>query len=334
MEKEEFLRLLSKKIADGLDREEQIAFDIYLNNNCRYAPVVEQLQDFFAYEDLNVVDKEQQGHFQKIRSRMGDVEDVKKPRYGVWRIAALAAAGLLLFFMWNYFSDSNMFGHDEVQTAYQEVQSVEKNYWLTLDDGTSVVLSRGAALRFNVGFGTVQRLASLKGSARFDVVKNADKPMHIDLGTWEAVVRGTLFDIQQNDLLDQKELTLYYGKVELVNKEDPTQVLSISPFQKVSWRAGTDRARDIKVDTLSPQELLAARRQYQDTLTFNKVPFMNLAVKLKERYKKDFVFENPEVAKRPYTGKISNIKLEELLHVMSTANPFEYEIKDSVVVIK
>ena len=334
MEKEEFLRLLSKKIADGLDREEQIAFDIYLNSNGKYTPVVEQLEDFIAYEDLSVVDREQELHFEKLSLLMDDVEGAKKSGFGIWMVAASAAACLLLFFMWNYFSDRSMSVDDEVQTAYQDVQSVDKNYWLTLDDGTSVVLSRGAELRYNVAFGSVQRLASLKGSARFDVVKNAEKPMHIDLGTWEAVVKGTLFDIEQDDFLDQKELTLYHGKVELVNKKDPSQILSILPFQKVSWRAGVSRTRDMQVDTLSPQERVAAQELFQDSLVFSKIAFKDLAVRFKERYKKDFVFENPEVAKRLYTGKILNIKLHELLHVMSTTNPFRYEIKDSVVIIK
>ncbi len=334
MEKEEFLRLLSKKVADGLDREEQIAFDIYLNSNNKYAPVVEQLEDFFAYEDLNIVDKEQELHFEKLSLRMGDAAGVKKSRFGIWRVAALAAACLLLFFMWNYFSDRSMPVGDEVQTVYQEVQSVDKNYWLTLDDGTSVVLSRGAALRYNLEFGAIQRLASLKGSARFDVMKNADKPMHIDLGTWEAVVKGTLFDIEQDDSLDQKELTLYHGKVELVNKKDPKQVLAILPFQKVSWREGISQIRDMQVDTLSQQERVAAQGLFQDSLVFSKIAFKDLAVRFKERYKKDFVFENPEVAKRLYTGKILNIKLQELLDVMSMTNPFRYEIKDSVVIIK
>lgn len=334
MEKEEFLRLLSKKVADGLDREEQIAFDIYLNNHSAYVPVTEQLQDFFKYEDLNVEDKEQELHFQKLSLRMDDVAHPKKRSFGIWRGAALVAACLLLFFLWNYLGDNNMFGQDEAKMAYEEVQSSEKNYWLALDDGTSVVLSRGASLRYNVAFGRDQRLASLKGSACFDVVKNVEKPMHIDLGTWEAVVKGTLFDIEQDDLLEQKELTLYHGKVELVNKNDPTQVLAILPFQKVSWRSDVSRTRDMQVDTLSPQERVAAQRLYQDSLVFSKIAFKDLAIRLKERYKKEFVFENPEVAKRLYTGKILPVKLQELLDVMSTTHPFGYEIKDSVVIIK
>jgi len=334
MEKEEFLILLSKKVADGLDREEQIAFDIYLSNHRGYVPVVEQLQDFFVYEDLNIADKEQELHFQKLSLRMGDVEPPKKARFGLWRATALVAACLLLFFVWNYWSDRGRSVNDPVQSAYQEVLSSDKNYWLTLDDGTSVILSRGAALRYNEAFGRVERMTSLKGSARFDVVKNAAKPMHIDLGTWEAVVKGTLFDIQQHDDSDQKELTLYHGKVELINKRDPAQVLSILPNQKVSWKAGASRTRDMRIDTLSPQELVAARRLYQDSLVFSKIAFKDLAIRLKERYRKEFVFENPEVAKRLYTGKISNVKLQELLRVMSIAYPFEYEIKDSVVIIK
>lgn len=334
MEKEEFLRLLSKKVADGLDREEQIAFDIYLSNHRGYVPVVEQLQDFFVYEDLNIADKEQELHFQKLSLRMGDVARPKKSRLVIWRATALVAACLLLFFVWNYWSDRGRSVDDPMQTVYQEVQSSEKNYWLTLDDGTSVILSRGAALRYNEAFGRVERMASLKGSARFDVVKNAVKPMHIDLGTWEAVVKGTLFDIQQNYVTDQKELTLYHGKVELINKKDPTQLLSILPNQKVSWKADASRTRDMQVDTLSPQELVAARQLYQDSLVFSKIAFKDLAIRLKERYRKEFVFENPEIANRLYTGKIWNIKLQELLHIMSTTNPFEYEIKDSVVIIK
>lgn len=334
MEKEEFLRLLSKKVADGLDREEQIAFDIYLNSHNAYVPVVEQLEDFFVYEEPNVTDKEQELHFQKLSLRLGEVAPPKKSRFGIWRATALVAACLSLFLLWNYLADKNSFGSDGEQVAYQEVLSSDKNYWLTLDDGTSVILSRGAALRYNEAFGRVERMVSLKGSARFDVVKNAAKPMHIDLGTWEAVVKGTLFDIQQHDDSDQKELTLYNGKVELINKKDPAQVLSILPNQKVSWKSGASRTRDIRVDTLSPQELVAARQLYQDSLVFSKIAFKDLAIRLKERYRKEFVFENPEVAKRLYTGKISNVKLQELLRVMSIAYPFEYEIKDSVVIIK
>lgn len=334
MEKEEFLRLLAKKVADGLDREEQIAFDIYLNSHSTYVPVVEQLEDFWAYENLQVADKEQELHFQKLNLRMDDIAYPQKRTFGIWRATAVVAACLLLFFLWNFLGDTNKLGQKEIQTTYQEVQSSEKNYWLTLDDGTSVVLSRGAALRYNVAFGREQRLASLKGNARFDVVKNPDKPMHIDLGTWEAVVRGTLFDIEQDDLLDRKELTLYHGKVELVSKNDPTQVLAILPFQKVSWKADISQISDMQVDTLSPQERVAAQRLYQDSLVFRKIAFKDLAIKLKERYKKEFVFENPEVAKRLYTGKILPVKLQELLDVMSTTHPFGYEIKDSVVIIK
>lgn len=334
MEKEEFLKLLSKKVSDGLDREEQIAFDIYLNSHSAYVPVVEQLEDFFANEDLSVQEKEQKLHLKKLIRLIGNAEREKKSRFGMRSFGYLVAACLLLFFLWNIFVDKSMLKEGNVQLAFQEVQSSEKNYWLTLDDGTSVVLSRGSTLRYNSEFGSVQRLASLNGSARFDVVKNAEKPMHIDLGEWEAVVKGTLFDIKQNESTGQKELTLYHGKVELINKKDITQILSILPYHKVTWRVGVNRTSDIRMGILSPKDRIAAQHLYQDSLVFSKITFKELAVILKQQYKKEFVFENTKVAKRQFSGKMSNLKLQELLHVLSVTNPFDFEIKDSVVIIK
>lgn len=333
MSKDDFLLLLSKKLTDRLDQQELLDYHIYLANHPEYQEIVTTLDDFFRAEQQPISDLEQELHLEKIYDRIGRPHRSKRGYKRVLQLTIGIAACLLLFFIWNNTRKQEL---DTIQPpiTFQEISSPKKNYLVALEDGTTVILDQDATLFFNTAFGSKSRLARLEGNAQFDVATDAEMPMRIDLKNWDIVVKGTSFNIFQDKTSGHYELQLFEGKVEIASKNNARPLLLVKPKHKVKWTATSTQPHDFHMSKMTDDELYTKQQQYRDSLIFKNVAFKDLAAKIKDRYKKTLIFKNQNIARKRYTGIISNIRLEELLYVLSIGNSFNYEIRDSIVIIK
>ncbi|GGH18789.1 FecR family protein [Sphingobacterium alkalisoli] len=337
MNKEDFLALLSKKISTGLDRQEQIDYDLYLHRHADYKPVADRLRAYVNQSD-SVVSQAQQANLQKIWMKLGESSLPQKKLIRktsiIGKIVRLGAvAALLLFVIWYSSKEEHNSTIVDV-TSFTEMASGKNKSLVSMVDGTIVTLDRNATLFVNTDFGQQQREAKLVGNARFDVVKNPDIPMRIHLNNWEVVVTGTSFDIIQDTLLDQNELTLFNGEVILKPADSSEKTLKILPNQKVTWKSENQHISDVKVSQLSEIERINNQNQFRDSIVFKNQRFIDLAKKIQEIYTVTIFFENKELQRKRFSGVLYKMSLEEFLDALKATYPFEYERQDSMVIIR
>ena len=100
---------------------------------------------------------------------------------------------------------------------------------IKLPDGTIVSLNVGSSLTYRNKFGEKIREVILEGEGLFDVVKNPDVPFKVYTGVSVITVTGTSFAIREEK--GGVKVSVLSGTVQLSNKDDQSNILSISANQ-------------------------------------------------------------------------------------------------------
>src|SRR3546814_4685339 len=82
------------------------------------------------------------------------------------------------------------------EPAFAEIRTEAERQFITLADGTFIVLNPSSTLRYNADFGTHNRTISLAGEAYFEVAKNAALPLVVHAGQLQVRVVGTTFQVR------------------------------------------------------------------------------------------------------------------------------------------
>jgi transmembrane sensor len=128
--------------------------------------------------------------------------------------------------------------------VWQELASADSSKKIILDDGSVVWLAPWSAVKVHTGFRNQRSTVLSKGTAFFNVAKDAQHPFTIDVNRQRVTVVGTAFTIRKLDSVDL-QLTVKEGKVALKNTGGD-QMLTMG--QQVS----TEKAITGMVQTIDP----------------------------------------------------------------------------------
>lgn len=119
-------------------------------------------------------------------------------------------------------------------------------YSVTLGDGSGVILGSNSRLEYPERFAeSGDRVAKLKGEARFTVAKDASRPFIVETGKLRTKVLGTVFDV--NAYTDRRmSVTLFEGKVMVSDEEN-----SVSKEMKPGQRAVISEAGKLVLESIS-----------------------------------------------------------------------------------
>lgn len=333
MEKDDFLKLFAKKLADGLTSTEQLDYNLYLATHQQDKDMARLLENFYLSTDVDgATDREKLADiWKKIDSKESTPSiATKKPYKKVIYLLGSVAAVLLALFLFgiSYFKDSNT-----TETLSQ--QSGDQRLFIVLADGTQVTLDKQATLTYNRNFGINNRDLQLEGTAFFDVAKDTLLPMRIAVGDWKVQVVGTSFTIKPTASDAASELFLYDGCVKLFDRRAPEQVYSVSPGQKANWISkSTADARQPVIHQVGLNELKASKSWVQDSIVFKNQKLKDLKTQIEQKYHVKIIFENKQLMEKRYSGSIKDLKIDALLNILKTSYPFEYEMRDSVIVLR
>lgn len=338
LHKDDFLRLLSKKVSQELSPQEQIDFAIYLHQHPEQQAVVDQLMAFMAHKQSPQVDTQQQANLEQVWARLGEkptpipTAKVKSIFRTKWSVL-IAAASIILVLSW-YLNRPSLQEANSSTLAYEEVQSGNNKLFVSLADGTAITLNKSASLSYNTDFGQQQRQIRLAGSAFFDVSKNESIPLHIAFKNLEVVVKGTSFYIEQDSLQEKTRLSLFQGVVEIASKDGLEEPLRIQPNQVVEWTANEKSPRMLQVQEISLFEKESWKNQTQDSIVFKKQKFVDLAKKLTEVYQVSVIFENKALAQKRFSGVLYRMELRVFLENLRATYSFDYQINDTTLIIR
>ncbi len=293
MDKQIFLELLHRYLNDKATGEEERFLIKYYDLFSDEPDVVALMDDLHRKKLKNDI---KAAIFRAIDD---DVEPGKKtlPFKAVFlRIAAAAvvvgflATGVLFFR-----------GHtDKPQAAHALVRQQKSNLFITLSDGSSVILSYGSKLRYATTFtGLPKREVYLEGQAYFDIKHDASKPFIVHTGKVETTVLGTAFNIKA--MPDDKIITVTVTRGRVKVSDQQRELGVIIPNQQIIYNKAELNATQSKIDAK-----VITNWTSQENLYFEDVTVAEAAKLLEQRFKVKIIFKDQIVLSKRFTSTFDN----------------------------
>lgn len=198
-------------------------------------------------------------------------------------------------------------------------------YWVTLSDGSKVLLNAASSLRFPVSFSGNERRVKLEGEAYFEISKNKQKPFIVEANGTSVQVLGTHFNVSAYADDNAVTTTLLEGSVRL-NKGRANAML-IPGQQGIALNAQSSflvQQADLKM-------VMAWKEGY---FYFRNTDIKSIMKQVSRWYDVDFVYEQSELKNSLFGGKISKYKdISELLKNLELTGTIHFKIEGRRVIV-
>lgn len=199
--------------------------------------------------------------------------------------------------------------------------------YLTLSDGSNVILNSGSSIKYVKGFDKDKREIYLDGEAYFDVYKDAVRPFIVRNADISITALGTSFNVEAYGT-DDLNISLISGKVgiDLDNERQQYVLLEKGESLQVKPIEGTWTKALFNED-----EVLGWTRKI---IIFNKIPVSEAVRVLENWYGISFQLENKPSPGLLLSGTFEDETLENVLKGLSYTTHLEYKIKNDIVSIR
>lgn len=171
-------------------------------------------------------------------------------------------------------------------TGKVEFQASNEQKNITLEDGSKIELNRESELKVSVAFNENVREVTMKGEVFFDVAKNPEKPFIVKTTVLNVAVRGTSFGVMSYDGIDEKQVTVCSGRVEVSNPQNGQLYAVLTPGTQLIFNSRTGRYEVKKVDA---KEATAWR---EGRLVLNNASVAELRLRVRQYFGKVLVIED------------------------------------------
>ena len=155
---------------------------------------------------------------------------------GAWsmRIAAV----LCLCLGVSYFAATKMFDRKASNNSLSVFVPNGERISMTLTDGTTVWLNSGTTLEYPAVFARGERRVKVTGEAMFDVKSDPQHPFVVETFACDVRVLGTKFNVEANEEKGIFSADLLRGKVQVCNRTDRSDRITMEPNQTVHLENG------------------------------------------------------------------------------------------------
>ncbi|MGV3762397.1 FecR family protein [Parapedobacter sp.] len=347
MKKADFLRLLSRKLTDGLSPEEAQRLTDALVERGDYKRKSDILTHYFqterpptmagrirlarVWEAIETTDEAAQRRMPG--AVMPDIP-AARPRWGkVLRAAAVILCGAAIVTLaYNAL-------RPRIAPEFLEIRTADSQQFTTLDDGTFVVLKQGSTLRYNTDFGKHHRRVDLQGEAYFEVAENKEMPLVVHADGFQVNVTGTIFQVTAYADAPTASVALIEGSIEVSvtgkGTDAETDPVQLKPMQKYEWSRHTPTMPRI---VSFPKDSLMAELGWwpaPDSLSFEKEALESVLRKLSKRFKVPIELRNAKLEDIRISGTLSDkVTLEQALEILQMAYPWTYRMEGRKVIIE
>ncbi len=179
----------------------------------------------------------------------------------------------------------------------------EQNGLYILPDSSKVWMKKGSSIQYNKAFNE-QRNVWLSGNSLFEVKTQNGHPFRVYIQKAMIEVKGTCFDIRQDETMKKNEVVLYNGKISFT--PDNKAKIEMYPHQKI--------IHDAENGEVSPQNIKNMDWE-NGKFYFKELPLSQLIETINNMYNSDIKLEvNDQEIKSAFTGYIRYEEpLEEVL---------------------
>ena len=217
-----------------------------------------------------------------------------------------------------------------------------------LPDGSMVWLNSESRIQFTNSDNQADKVVSLEGEGYFEVKEDCLKPFIVVTSGLRIKVLGTTFNVKSYPDDKTVETTLIEGRLELESdvSGQSTKLITLKPNQKVTYFKGSKNIGELRpADTSEIEDsTVKAFTSFQgkiisdeivdpkiitswkdNIIYFDDEEFLYLAVRLERSFGVRIHFIDEDLKKLRFTGKFSDLIIEQVLDALQFASPFYYK---------
>lgn len=319
----EFLLLVSKKLAGEATESELNELELIISANTEFAQQYKLLQQFWA-EESNTNQAFVEDGLQKVLQRLElpfetpikYMEAESKSRRWFIRIAAVAASIVVIASSVIFLNSSN---NNKTSTAdFSKLEKKQNSKGtksiIELSDGSKVWLNADSKIQYPPLFAGNTREIYLDGEAFFEVAKNAQKPFIIHLANGTVKVLGTSFNVRAYGNEKVVETSVATGKVAFIpkyNSNKKQDTVFITPNNKVQYHFTNEKI------AVMPTVVIEDKAWTEGKLIFKAMTLQDITTELERNFGKKAIFLDDEAREYVLTGSFQNNTLEEIMFYLS-----------------
>lgn len=271
---------------------------------------------------------------------VNQLKPLKRKNSKIWMVAASVIMILL--------ASVYLLPRHKHNISNQQILSAQygKRIHTVLPDGSSVWLNAGSSIKY-AGNLIVndKREILLNGEGYFDIKHDAKHPFIVHAGKLNIVVLGTAFNVKA--YADDKyiETTLIRGKVEILNDNKPSSKIVLYPNEKICINTAQNKAKEVKIinkepvadsvgkntPVILPNENIVETSWVNNSLSFRKEEFTDLAKQLERWYNVEIIFDNDTYSAKQFTGTFKDQDITEVMRALQFTQPFHYTITNNQI---
>ncbi|MBR6945559.1 MAG: FecR family protein [Prevotella sp.] len=221
---------------------------------------------------------------------------------------------------------------NQLLAARRIITKHDKEFWLTLDDGTLVHLNYNTRLVYPEKFGRGDRNVILDGEAYFMVAKDRSRPFIVHVPDGEIRVYGTEFNVNTRSSALETESSKYETTVVLVNGS-----ISVSPtggkeqMMKPHEQCRISNSLCVVEKNVDVEPYVAWNR---GVFCFDNCTLEHLMKILSHWYGMNINFVSEETRHITFTGNLNKYSsIEPAIHAIHQVTGLRIEIKNNTIII-
>lgn len=243
----------------------------------------------------------------------------------LYRIAGIFAIAFTLAILANIMLSPKQQATAEAPVVFEEHYAPPGvKSFLTLQDGSKVILNSGSSLRYRQNFEKKQRQLELDGEAYFEVAKDSLRPFKVTTGAVTTTALGTSFNIKAYEN-EGWSIALLTGKVEVDMKMDQPEKVSLIPGEALNIDLQTQH---FQRQGFNEEAIMAWTKK---TIIFDHTPISEIIRVLENWYGVQIELKNRPNSGLIISGVFRDQTLENVLEGLSYSGRFQYEIDKNQV---
>lgn len=315
--RKEFRKLVEKYLNGNATEEERRILESYY----KWFDSASEVSEILSKDQLEALgDRMKENISFQIRPQT-------KPLYHRYYFRAAAIVTLLLGTLWlvRINTTEQPISSEQVSQIQRADESVSR--FLTLPDGSTVVLHKGSKLELSADFNRASRTVYLTGEAYFDVARRENSPFTIHTGKVKTTVLGTAFNIKAWP--DQKDITVSVSRGKVQVEDDKKLIAVLTSDKQVTYHTESSISDQKHVEAEIPTAWV------QQDMTFDDMPLVELAGHLSKRYGVEIRFKNSELEQCPITGRFTGTEtLDEVMRTLALTSNARFSFTGNEVFIE
>jgi len=252
----------------------------------------------------------------------------KSPSTNFWhywkKIAAVLLIPLVLGNLLYFLFRSNNHSTNQEPVYNELFAAFGTRSALKLSDGTSVWLNSGSSIKYPDRFFGNNRIVILKGEAYFEVESDSKKPFIVETSSLSVKATGTKFNVSGYPSVNEAEVTLVSGKVEVSLTDDKINIKN----SKLEMNQHFSFNKTNRTTSITNEDTYKYISWKDGKLVFRNEPLSQVAKKISQVFNIDIEIKGEEIQNYCFRATFQDESLSEILKLLKMSSPIDYiEVK-------